>query len=63
MKISDEDFYVVYEALRLANTPYTHEEVAHVVAMEAKAWAVVQRVRDTAAQASRRPVSKSGPHS
>jgi hypothetical protein len=48
--ISDEDFDVIYEALRLVNTVYTHEEVAHVVAMEGKAWDVVQRVRDTADQ-------------
>lgn len=40
--LNDDEFSVVYEALRLANNPYTNDEVAHVVAMEAKAWTAIQ---------------------
>lgn len=43
--LTDEEFDLVYEALRLANSPYTHDDVPHLVATEAKAWTVVQAAR------------------
>ena len=45
VEITNEEFVVVFEALRLANTQYSMEEVAHGVAMEAKAWDAVQAVK------------------
>lgn len=47
MLVSDQDWAVIYEALRAANTPYTHEEVAYVVTMERKSWDIVQRITDS----------------
>ncbi len=46
MFVSDEDWAVIYEALRAANTPYTHDEVAYIVTMERRAWDIVQRVTE-----------------
>lgn len=43
--MTDEQFETIYEALRLANHPYSNSQVAHVVAMEAKAWDVVEKVK------------------
>jgi hypothetical protein len=42
--MSQDEFAVVYEALRLANQPYTDDEVAHLVAMERKAWRILEEV-------------------
>ena len=47
--LTDEEFEVVYEALRLANSPYTNEDVPHLVATEAKAWTAVQAARHRSA--------------
>ncbi|MCW2599599.1 MAG: hypothetical protein JWM02_1428 [Frankiales bacterium] len=57
VELADNAFEAIYEALRLANSPYTQDEVAHVVAMEAKAWDVAQRVRRTHIDARHSPVT------
>lgn len=43
VELSEEDFALVYEALRRANSKYSLDEVAHIVALEAKAWAALQK--------------------
>lgn len=43
-----EEFETVFEALRLANSGYSDEEIPAVVAAEGKAWEVVQAVRHRA---------------
>jgi hypothetical protein len=45
VELTDEEFETVYEALRLANHPYSHDEIATVVAMEAKAWTAIQQAK------------------
>ena len=45
VELSAEEFAVIFEALRLANNPYTNEDVPHLVAMEAKAWTAVQAAK------------------
>ncbi len=46
MFVSDEDWAVIYEALRAANTPYTHDEVAHIVTMERRAWDIARKLTE-----------------
>lgn len=58
VEMSPEEFFVIYEALRLANNPYTNDEVAHLVAMEAKAWTVVQEVTHRAGLSEQLPFSE-----
>lgn len=48
IEMTREEFAAVYEALRLANTPYSDDEIPFVVAAEGKAWEVVQEVRHRA---------------
>lgn len=55
--MTEDEFQTVYEALRLANTPYDNDEVPHLVAMEAKAWTAVQEVRRRADLAEPDPAS------
>lgn len=49
VELSDEEFDVVYEALKVANEPYTREDVPHLVALEARAWKVLQNAKHRAA--------------
>ncbi len=46
MFVSDEDRAVIYETLRAASTPYTHDEVVYIVTMERRAWDIVQKVTE-----------------
>lgn len=55
------EFRVVHEALRLANTPYTDEEIPAVVAAEGKAWTVVEEVRHRAGLPAWDPACGDGP--
>lgn len=48
IEMTREEFADVYEALRLANTSYSDEEIPDVVAAEGKAWTVIQKVRHRA---------------
>jgi hypothetical protein len=48
VQLTDEEFAVVYEALRIANSPYSKEEVPHLVAMEAKAWKIIESLKHKA---------------
>lgn len=50
VSLTEDEFELIYDALKRANNPYTNDEVAALVAAEAKAWAVVQRIRDMADQ-------------
>lgn len=43
--LTDEEFDLVFEALRVANNPYTNDDVPHLVALEAKAWKAVQAAK------------------
>lgn len=58
--MSREEFAAVYDALRLANTPYTDEEIPLVIAAEGKAWEVVQGVRHRAGLPEWDPLSGDG---
>ena len=59
--MSGEEFDAVYEALRLANIPYSDDEIPYVVAAEGKAWEVVQEVRHRAGLPEWDPASGAGP--
>ena len=43
VNLSDEDFRLIYEALRRVNHPYTHDEAAEIVRLEREAWEAIQR--------------------
>lgn len=43
--LTDDEFDLVFEALQVANSPYTNDDVPHLVALEAKAWKAVQAAR------------------
>lgn len=43
--LTNEEFDLIFEALRVANSPYTNDDVPHLVALEAKAWKAVQAAR------------------
>ena len=43
--LTNEEFDLIFEALRVANSPYTNDDVPHLVALEAKAWKVVQAAK------------------
>lgn len=63
--MSDEDFQVVYDALKAVTTPYTDDEIPGIIIGERKAWAVVKRVhRETAMQmcgvCGERPIDTAG---
>ena len=42
MQISDEDFEVIRDALRLATSPYGEDEIAEVLIAERKARRVIE---------------------
>jgi hypothetical protein len=42
IELTAEEYATIYEALRLVNAPYGNDEVAHIVAMEAKAWTAIK---------------------
>lgn len=44
ISLTEDEFALVYDALRRANTEYTIEEVPSLVAAEGKAWTAVQAV-------------------
>jgi hypothetical protein len=46
--MTDREFEVVWAALEMANTPYTDDDIPELVAREAKAWTVLQKVRHRA---------------
>lgn len=46
--LTGDEFDTVYEALHRVSHPYRDEEIADVVAAEAKAWTVLQDVRHRA---------------
>ena len=45
VELTQEEFDLVFEALRMVNSPYTNEDVPHLVALEAKAWKAVQTAK------------------
>lgn len=44
--MSDEDFEVVYNALKAVTTPYTDEQIPGIILGERRAWDVVRRVKE-----------------
>lgn len=48
IRLTRDEFDKVYEALRLANSGYSEEEVPELVAKEGIAWEVLQEVRHRA---------------
>jgi len=46
VNLSDEDFAVIYEALRRVNTPYTHDDASAIVKLERDAWELVQEIAE-----------------
>jgi hypothetical protein len=61
IEMTREEFATVYAALRLANTPYSDDEIPLVVAAEGKAWEVVQEVRHRAGLPEWDPACGAGP--
>ncbi len=49
IEMTEEEFGIVYEALEMANNPYTEDDVPTLVAQEFQAWKVVKDVRSRAA--------------
>jgi hypothetical protein len=45
VEMTEEQFEAIYEALELANNGYTNEDVPRLVALEGKAWTIVQEVK------------------
>lgn len=63
IRMTRAEFEEVYAALRLANTPYTDEQVPELVAREGKAWTVLQSVRHRAGLPEWDPLFGDGPTS
>jgi hypothetical protein len=49
--LNDSEFEVVYDSAAASQKPYGSDEVAHIVALESKAWDILQaaKARCTAA--------------
>ena len=43
--LSDSDFEAVYEAAAASAKPYGMDEVAHIVALETKAWRILEAAK------------------
>lgn len=43
--LSDSDFETVYEAAAASQKPYGADEVAHIVALEMKAWDILREAK------------------
>lgn len=61
IEMTGEEFAKVYEALRLANSGYSDEEIPAVVAAEGTAWEIVQEVRHRAGLRAWDPACGAGP--
>ena len=65
IEMTQAEFSVVYEALAMANTPYSDDDetLATLVAKERNAWNVVQAVRHRAGLPDAPPPSEADPTS
>jgi len=43
--LSDPDFEAVYEAADSSQKPYGKDDVAHIVALESKAWRILREAK------------------
>jgi hypothetical protein len=43
--LSDSEFEVVYESAAASQKTYGSDEVAHIVALESKAWTILQAAK------------------
>jgi hypothetical protein len=43
--LSDSEFEVVYESAAASQKPYGSDEVAHIVALESKAWRILEAAK------------------
>ena len=43
--LSDSDFEAVYESAAASAKPYGKDDVAHIVALERKAWAILREAK------------------
>lgn len=53
--MTDEEFRTVYRALCMANNGYTVDDIPTLVALEGKAWTVLQQIKARAALTQEAP--------
>jgi hypothetical protein len=64
IQMTEAEFETVFDALQRANTPTeTDDDIADVIAAEARAWTVVQAVRGRAGLPEPRPSAEASPTS
>jgi hypothetical protein len=58
VELTEEEFGVIFDALELANSGYSVEEVPTVVALEGKAWTLVLDIKRRAGLPDEPPPSE-----